>query len=348
MGTLERIEVPDVAYLPKPIFPTLPGNEIVKEVRDWLAAANATYLWRGHTHSPPPKGATIEYVGDFALKKGTLAPCPCCTPETEKFQLGYIAWFPGENAIRLMGRDCFRKLNPEGHQGAVDRLRARQQLEKDVIFLVRSMRLKPEIQSTLAAAIPVAKQVDQLQWALTTRLLQSTGINLWTHLRDGGMLTTVIKQTEAVTRRDGTAQTNEVHRFQRLGNVAGYRLVDPARKALVPMLATAIQTIEAVKVPNAERMEDRERRQSVRLFARGLRLGREALAEITEVRRFIDPSDLGMLRRWGADPNAPIGFYIRREGLELLVGKRETDVMSVHLDQAIDTVVRALPAMSVE
>lgn len=96
---LERIDIPASARIPKPDFPIVPDKAIIAEIRAWIGGGHPTFLWRGHTHTEPAKDEPIEYAGDFQLPKGVEAPCPCCTPEFPKFNVGLIAWFPNTHLV---------------------------------------------------------------------------------------------------------------------------------------------------------------------------------------------------------------------------------------------------------
>jgi hypothetical protein len=86
--------------------------------------------------------------------------------------------------------------------------------------------------------MPLAEHLDDLQMILGERLRTKLGINLWQHLREGGNLKV------ATETRQGTFNTTYAF-------VAGYRLVDPSRKKLVPTLQTALRVFEKIGPPAA-------------------------------------------------------------------------------------------------
>ena len=160
----DPIDVPPEAFAPKPIFPDFPSPEIVAEVLEWVKT-QPPWAWRGHTHSKPDndEAQEIRYVADFQLPKGIESPCPCCTPRHAKFGKGFIAWFSRSACIRLMGQDCFKTLNPEGHQFAVDELDERQQRTATIAYLTAKIEKRFEAVEAIERALPIAEHIDTLQ-----------------------------------------------------------------------------------------------------------------------------------------------------------------------------------------
>jgi hypothetical protein len=75
-------------------------------------------------------------IDDFVLPKEVKSPCRCCTPQHAKFGKVDIAYVPLTRNVRLMEQDCFRTLNPEGHDLAVNELDARIKQEDEIPYLL--------------------------------------------------------------------------------------------------------------------------------------------------------------------------------------------------------------------
>jgi hypothetical protein len=328
----EPIEIPEGARKPKPIFPELPDFALVREVREWVQK-NQTFTWRGHTHTAPNEKEPVEFVGMFEMPVATEAPCPCCTPNHTKFRLGVIGWFPETHLVRLMGRHCFRRLNPEGYQLAVRRLEERQGRAKDIAYLTANLHKKADAKRAAEMAMELAEHLDDLQLQLGERVRQKLGVDLWQAVRDSGQL-------KLVTETDrGTFNTN-------YATVAGYRLVDPARKKLVPTLNAAIGTLDSIEYFDISRASDPQRAKAARLFSKGLMLLREVFADIDEVRRFVSVQTTATIRNWSLHENAPARIHIRREGLSIFVGKSSEDAREIRLKESINAQMPALPSIS--
>jgi hypothetical protein len=327
----EFVEVPDAARDPKPLFPQLPDFSIVREVREWLAQGNPTYTWRGHTHTKPDKDEPVEFIGLFSMPKRIEAPCPCCTPNHTKFGKGVVGWFPQSNCIRLMGEHCFKRLNPEGYAQAYDRMEQRQGRRSTISYLVANLHKKEMAREAVLAVMPLAEHLDELQDILGGRVRQKLGIDLWQCLREGGNLKISVES------RQGAFSST-------YANVAGYRLVDPARKKLVPTLRTIDRTFGAIGYTgDIASWSDTERKTASRLFSRGLTLAREILYDLGDLRRFVSIQSTATIRNWSQQQTAAASIYIRREGLALLIGKSESDARKIVLRDCIDMPISALP-----
>jgi hypothetical protein len=328
----EFVEIPESAQEPKPLFPDLPGFPLVREVREWVSK-NPTYKWRGHTHTMPNKTDLVEFVGMFEMPMGTEAPCPCCTPNHTKFRLGVIGWFPETQLVRLMGRYCFRRLNPEGYELAVRRLEERQGRASTIAYLTANLHKKADAKRSAELVLGLADHLDDLQDQLGERVRQKLGIDLWQAVRDGGQLKLVTETAR------GAFNTT-------YATVSGYRLIDPARKKLAPALRTAIKVLDSIPYFDITSSSDAERAKAARLFGKGLGLLREAFEDIDELRRFVSLQATATIRNWSLQENAPARIYIRREGQSIFIGRAADEAREIRLKPIIDAPVPSLPTIA--
>jgi hypothetical protein len=318
--------------MPKPIFPELPDFSLVREVREWVLK-NQTFDWRGHTHTEPAKTEPVEFVGMFEMPLGVEAPCPCCTPNHTKFRQGVIGWFPETQCIRLMGRHCFRRLNPEGYNTAIRRLEERQGRAATIGFLTANLHKKAEAKHAAEEAMALAQHLDDLQEQLGEKVRNVLGVDLWQAVRDGGQL-----KLETETQQGAF---NTVY-----ATVSGYRLIDPARKKLVPALHAAIKAFDAIGYFDVKVATDAERTNAARLFSRGLGIIRETFEDIMEFRQFLSVQTTATIRNWAQQENAPARLYIRREGLSILVGRSVEKAREIRLKPVVDVPVPLLPSIT--
>ena len=332
----EPIDIPPEAFAAKPVFADFPGPDLVAEVREWVKHS-PPWAWRGHTHAAPDadEAQAIRYVADFRLPKGVESPCPCCWPRHPKFGTGFIAWFPNSRCIRLMGRDCFRSLNPEGHDSAIQELDQRTRRAATISYLTANLDKRFEAIRALERAIPMAEQIDVLQDVLGQRLRRDIGVDLWQLLRDGGQL----KVLEDTPR--GPV-------FVPHASIEGYLLVDPARKQVLPRLRTALRHLESIDLPlGIINTNDSQRDVAAKAFSRGMTVGKDVVATILDCRKFVSIVSLATIRAWAERPNSSANIYVRRDGLELYIGKTQSSVRRITLDGCIDLPVPTLPDIAV-
>jgi hypothetical protein len=328
----ERLDIPAECFEPKPIFDKAPTREIVDEVRAWVKK-NPTYMWRGHTHSRPDKeeAGQIQYVNDFVLPKGVESPCPCCTQYHAKFGKGYIAWFPLTRNVRLMGQDCFRTLNPEGHDFAVNELDARIKREAEQEYLLANVHKIPGIINTIRAAKPIAACLDDLREILGPKLIRMMEINLWSHVRTGSL--------------DLIIETADGPAFTPYATVTGTGLLNPNRRSYVVALDSAELLITGnIDLPfDPIKASDIDRQRTAKVLARATRAIRETLAAMADARLFVSVTNTATLRNWAEQENAPAQFYIRREDRVLHIGKSEKSAHALQLNPLID---RSVPRLA--
>jgi hypothetical protein len=329
---VERIEIPANCFEPKPVFEKAPGRDVVEEIRAWVKQ-HPVYMWHGHTHSKPDveEAGQIRYVNDFVLPKGVESPCPCCTPHHAKFGKGYIAWFPLTRNVRLMGQDCFRTLNPEGHDFAVSELDARIKREAEQDFLLANIHKIPDMLAIVRAAKPIASYLDDLREILGPKLLRMMEINLWNLVRSGSL--NVIVETA-----DGAVPTH-------YAPVSGTGLLNPNRR----LFRLALDGSDALITGNIDlpfdpvKASDVDRQRAAKVLARAERDIKSTLSAMANARLFVSMTNTATMRRWASQENAPAQFYIRREGRLLHIGKSEKEAQTIQLNPIIDRSVPRVP-----
>lgn len=352
MTVLDPVDLPERALELKPWFPKRPGPDIVREIKEFVAQIGKPYLWRGHTHTKPPDAAPIVYLGEFDLPKRCKlpfywSPCPCCSPVYPKYRdNGKIAWFPEEKVIRLIGPDCFKKLNPEGHDAALAVLRAEQQRERDIRYLLSNLPVVPQAVRAVETAMPMAEAVDDLRATLRNRLEVVLKMNLWPVLRDG-VLTRRVRRTVPYRNRDGTEGTRTEELDEVYARIEGHRLLDPRLQRFAPRVTTIVERLRAITFEAhevaIEGMDDDERSKVARTLGSNIERARRTFAELEDVRRFVSTVTVATLRNWSQQDGSALTLFIERIGHDLYVGKRRDERLRIELNPAIDAALPALP-----
>lgn len=330
MANSTRIEIPTKALEPKPLFPDLASAQAVRrEALDWIISGQPVYEWPGHTHTCPTLAEThdIEFVADFTL--ANKAPCPCCTPYHGKFKHGFIAWFPQTQLIRIMGTDCFKRMNPEGYRAALDRQNVRKGQEAVLDVLANNLPRLDAAKRRLRDILPLAEHLDELQKTLGVDLNNKRRVDLWGAVRNEGQLQISIR--ESVEHDKSMLGT--------YGRVDGYRLIDPKREKIASRIRNAFSEFEKISLPaNIKDANFAERSLAYKALQKGRRFAESALKDLDDCRKFLSPTTVATIRAWGARPDATAPVYMKLEGRQLLVGWSEDSArpvaLSPHLDKA--------------
>ena len=176
----ERLELPAWVFTDKAMVPdTARPRCYSRDQRSHCGIRHAAHVSRPQPLETPPerphrisrriRPAEIARGGDNGDR---WAPCPCCHLHYPKYyKNGMIAWFPDQGLIRMLGPQCFRKLNPEGHDFlALAQYRKEQRIRRDIAFLLGHLHLLPEAMRAVVRGIEIAQAVDLLRAALGTRI----------------------------------------------------------------------------------------------------------------------------------------------------------------------------------
>lgn len=349
------VEIPESARQPKRRFHDEPSREIVKEIRDHVAEHGESHTWPGHTHTRPDDGARVKYIARFELpekyqRKKQFLVCPICRPNSRNFgrRDGYIAWFPDEWLIRLIGPDCFAEIDKQGHADAVEELEKREARERDSVFLVSQRDQHRLALKVLTAARRVANALDAFGADLRRRVYVTLNVNLWQHVRTGELR---VSREIADLRTPGKTLYLE----QRFGSLSGHKLLDPNAKKLEPKFAPHVDFLEEILSvtddvwsEKVSQLGGQEVRQAAKKLGATLDAARDLRVEVTDLRAFLAPENLGTLRSWGSSntEGSPIGMFARRDGATLRVGSSETRNMLVQIPWDLDLEIPSVAGLT--
>ena len=349
------VDIPESARQPKRRFHDEPSREIVKDIRDHVAEHGESHTWSGHTHTRPEDGARVKYIARFELpekyqRKKQFLVCPICRPNSRNFgrRDGYIAWFPDEWLIRLIGPDCFAEIDKQGHADAVEELEKREARERDSVFLVSQRDQHRLALKVLTAARRVANALDAFGADLRRRLYVTLNVNLWQHVRTGELR---VSREIADLRTPGKTLYLE----QRFGSLSGHKLLDPNIKKLEPKFAPHVDFLEEILFITDDAWSEKigqlggqEVRQTAKKLGATLDAARDFRVEVTDLRAFLAPENLGTLRSWGSSntEGSPIGVFARRDGATLRVGSSETRNMLVPIPLDLDLEIPSVAGLT--
>lgn len=354
-GKLPRLNIPAESYATKAIFWDEPGSAIIKEIKDFIKRTGRPYLWRGHTHTKPPKGARVVYLESFDLPEAYArnsalrSPCPCCRPVTPWFKVdGKIAWFPDEGVIRLIGPDCFKSLSPDGHATALADLRRRQQRESEISFLIRAAHNVRFIRDAVDDTMECAKALDVFRGRLLVALSEHN-IPLWNHARNGELKCHREKVTISYSSSGGrTRKTKTEHRTY--ARIQGFAILAPGYTSFEVSISASRAMLDVVdfnaqKLKEYDTLDDSTRATLALGFKQTLNELRESFAKLDQLRRFSSHETVKTLKTWAALEDAALNFYVDRDDSRLIIGGTKNRVTEIAIPAALDRSVPQLPEL---
>jgi hypothetical protein len=241
----EEIEIPASAWKIKAVFPTRPGDEVIAEIKAYIRDFGTPYLWRGHSHAPPPKDSPVVYLDEINLPRSHAgdmnrhkwSPCPICSPRFPKFyKAGMIAWFPDEQAIRIIGPECFASFNFAGHSAAYDAFRKAQQEKRTLVFLLSHLG---EIGKTIAIIehnFEAIREIDRVREIIARRIPIMIDFDLWRHVRGDQQLRSECERRIISKDRYGEEREIAVRESNIYGPINGHIMLEPKAKTIYDRL----------------------------------------------------------------------------------------------------------------
>jgi hypothetical protein len=346
-----RIDIPPEALEPKPWFATRPGKEVVTEIVDFIKLTGKPYLWRGYTHTKPPTDSKPVYLDEFELPKkfrapDRRAPCPCCWPSHPKFCDGKIAWFPSEAIVRIIGPDCFKALDADAHQEALDNMRTERQREKDVTFLLSQLPRLSGAVTVASKAAHVADALEQFHRELHDKL-RIARLDLWRDVRRDGELRISVKTREIRRARNGDEYFQDSEAEIVAYRLDGYEVLNPNLSIGGGALKNALRTLKrysdlAESPDPINQMDAVTRHEAAGEISRAITAVRRAVDNLTRWQKFAKPLAINSLRSWGAREGCRTPYHYELAGNRFGFGPNEYNLYSVSIPHDLDQLIGRL------
>jgi hypothetical protein len=325
MGDRKRndIKIPPEALVGRPIFFERPGADIEAEILDFIRETYAPHLWRGHTHTKPSKGELFEYINDYQLLPGREAPCPCCSPVRPKYwRKGVIVWFPREGVIRLLGGYCFKRMmGLDAHRAALKKREGVKRHRANIAINLQNVGALPATLSAINQVIPIANAVDRFRDELRSGDIGKFTRGLLRHAKEGALY---------IEEKGG--------KLRRYASIAGQSILSPAIKPVSPRMRSARTILASLELSGdpeecVRAMNDKDAERFAKVISAGVKIVKDALADIEEMRQFVSDQTLATLRTWGKEDGCPYPTFVKKEYRAFLIGASPPGTV-ISLDEA--------------
>nr|QCL09761.1 hypothetical protein pC5.8b_271 [Rhizobium rhizogenes] len=309
------MDVPASSRLPKYLYFDEPSYDVIVDIKRHIRETGEPWTWTGHTHTNPPKGSLIRYIGEFGLseeyrKRKLFTPCPCCSPDNRKFGDGKIAWFPDEGVIRLIGPHCARTLDAAMHDEAIADFNRRKQETRDRDFILDRRYMMSDWMRICDELIEIAKGADAFFPSLSHAFEKQRAIPIWRHVRTGQLQ--VWTDTPEVTMgANGQINTRMTKTLVNHAVLDGYAALSPNRPKATQNLIDARKTLHAVDSYSEDYIKDAAlptKTQIANDLSRALQLIKRGRSTLAKEIAFLRPENVQRLRFWGRREDAPVQF----------------------------------------
>ncbi|MBS0535371.1 MAG: hypothetical protein JSR72_15040 [Proteobacteria bacterium] len=311
-----------------------PDIGLVKLIREYIKQFGTPHLWWGHTHTKPPKGGRVTFLGKYSLPKThrrreKWALCPCCSPATPKyFKQGLIAWFPDEGVIRCVGDQCYKTLDPEGYRIAMELLESEIAEQRSTEYLLSRLPKIPDYIRTIDANLDIVAAIDQIRRELVLNLEQRLAIDLWSELKDG-MLRYVVRTPRLVQRSDGKMDVAMSSEFRDFGRVDGHIALNPAARKLALNLSHRKENLLAIYpdgdiAESLRSMTEVEKKKISKILSGCHNQCNGLLEEAEVVRRFFSRVNASTINNWVQQDGVSLRVHLKFADDGFHVGRSET------------------------
>ncbi len=344
------IDIPDSAYVVKARFWERPPQRLVLAIIKHIQANGRAHDHPDLTHTKAPMGAHVVYLETFDLPDkfaryvDQWLPCPICTPFLPHFKEdGIVAWFPDEGVIRVIGGDCFKKLNPEGHEEALRELERDKRQRRDEAYLVRYLWAVPAIRADVLEDKAIAHVVDTVRAELVD-VLKEYGIPLWSNIRFG-MLENEVRCVEYPRGRRKETVRREVHAF-----IRGEELISPFTDGFEIRADQMVQALSKIDLGEnwdevLTSMSEEHKRELAHLYRDSMKQILASREAIDEARRLLRAETLATLRTWSKLPGTTCPFFLDFDETHLRHGLSPTRSRHIEIPSKFFEELTALPSV---
>lgn len=317
------------------------AESVVPEIKTHIKETGEPHTWRHHTHSKPVTGSRIVYIGQFDLPKSHQAPdrhapCPCCSPRSPKYSRnGKIAWFPDEHVIRMLGPDCFKTLNPEGHWEAMAQFDREEAERRTIDYLLNNLHLVRGALDVGKTAVPTLDIIDQVHAKLSQRLQEVVRIDLWRHVMRGE-LNVSVRARRMRRHANGSETVEDFTDIQRLSQFPGFRMFSPKTSRLAGRMGGCLKRLGFVDFGDEAESRLREmtqpdRAKAAKLLSDGLSTMRNILDDAEKIRSGFDRVSVATLRGWTRHHGCPVSIFIDGDESSFYIGTDENQKVRIEL-----------------
>lgn len=155
-----------------PIFETAPSPEFVEGFLLHVEQTGRPETYPGISTVRPTIIEGVRFLTDrtkvvTSLREGgEWCPCALCRPTSPKFQIGRLAYFPGEKTVCFVGADCAQKHMGDNYRQAEDLWQKQSRAARFIRIWPQLQARLPELEAFAAALLPVVRALELMRGKL--------------------------------------------------------------------------------------------------------------------------------------------------------------------------------------
>ena len=340
-----KIDVPDAARTPKADYWEEPSRELVLQIAHYVAETVHAHLHPAVTYQPVIKGSPIKFLEMFDLAENLATDedkwclCAACGHDHPKFKRnGVICWFPEDGTIKIVGRDCYKSLDPENFEKADAQYRRDVAERKDESYLLKRLPQVPVLLTDIDNDIAVAAAIIDLRARLGAAMQTPRVSELVDHVKNGELyVDTGAKSSTGQGVRALYARIEGTSLLTR-----GYPAVRDLRQAKAALMRLDWGDELPSRLAN---LSLKQKAEAASLFGNAWETWRTARGVIEDMQLFLSPVTGKTLETWSARPDATLSFYFSYADDEFKLGLSPTRCETVAIPMAARERLASLPTL---
>lgn len=304
-----------------PVFDVRPDETFVENWKDHTSETGRPEAFENvSTVRPFDMAGVVVLSGELKVpiirrEDQALVPCPLCSPNSPKFGVGRMVWFPSEKTVLFIGHDCAKRHIGEDYVAA-DRQYRREAKAKRVLDIWGELQASaPLLRDTAKKLMPVALAVEQARNEFGKDAEEFLNHMLYEYRMHSGAVSTTVDT--GLKDRKG----KKVYETLQFGTIVGHEFCEkfsPATK-----LRAIFKSLEDIDHPlpdwrpgeedGGERLDEILRRGRAAISAvNRMKLIRDY---VSDARRFLHENNLALFEKWGELDSSPFDrLDFRRKG----------------------------------
>ncbi|RVN63768.1 hypothetical protein CN100_01065 [Sinorhizobium meliloti] len=305
-----------------PVFPQQPSEEFVSGWHEHLNSTGYPEQFDRVSTVRPFNLADVRLLsGELRVpttrrEDQSLVPCPLCQPNSPKFKVGRMAWFPHEKTVLFIGHECAKKHIGEDYVKADDLYRKQARCRRYQASWEEFQFRRDDLCALVARMMPVAKSLELSRWHQLEK--DAPGFAPFLHNELSLMNGSISVMVDTGLKDD---RKKRIFETLHVGAVRGYEVLGSSRRP-VRDLEKAKQVLDDIAKPLPDwNASDDDTAGMEEILSRGLRAMsmlkslRETLAFLLAARGFWNAENLAVLEKWGRMDESPFAsLEFRREG----------------------------------
>lgn len=354
-GRRRPVDIPASAREVKARFLDEPDRTLVLAIAKYVSETGEAHTHPSVTYTPVTRDCEVRYLQDFELHERfhadedhwcVCAACPHDYPQFKKH--GMIVWLPQEGTIKIIGGDCFKRLNPEAHARAEARWKADREQRSNEEYLLARLWQVPILADAIKHDLAIARAFDRVRTDFHVAIVKERLEELSRHVTGDKL----IKLTRVIRNTHGTGSRQSITTREVYAEIKGAtEFFDRAASSFSKRLATVEKALQPLNFGADWQsavldMSEDDKQEAARTVGATLMDWQEIRKRLDKCRDFIGQETGKTIENWSDLPGCPYPMFFEFAEEKIRIGLTPTRNTVVLLPLAAREPLSVLPTLS--